>query len=176
VAIGLTATESAVAAIQLATAKAQRDQAAGLYGGGYNDEYAEGYTSEGDPKKVAGVIPVHKREFVINHEALKIPAVRRVADVIDSMQKRKAYSMQNTSRDLMNSVAGMGLLGGGYNQSPAPRVAAEGGGVGVDVGRVVDALDRNTRLLEEMLESGITILELRRQIRRQEQLESNASR
>lgn len=176
VATALTATESAVAAIQLATAKAQRDQAAGLYGGGYNDEYAEGYTGDGDPKKVAGVIPVHKREFVINHEALKIPAVRRVADVIDSMQKRKAYSMQNTSRDLMNSVAGMGLLGGGYNQSPAPRVAAEGGGVGVDVGRVVDALDRNTRLLEEMLESGITILELRRQIRRQEQLENNASR
>ena len=176
VAIGLTATTAAVGAVQLATAKAQRDQAAGLYKGGYNDE-AEGYTGDGNPKDVAGFIPVHKREFVINHEALQVPAVRRVADVIDSMQKRRAYSMQDTTAELQQAVATGGLARGGYNQAgeqAQPVTTVTPVGVGSD--RLEELMERNNSLLDELLASGITILELRRQIRRQEQLERNASR
>lgn len=176
VAIGLTATTAAVGAVQLATAKAQRDQAAGLYKGGYNDE-AEGYTGDGNPKDVAGFIPVHKREFVINHEALQVPAVRRVADVIDSMQKRRAYSMQDTTAELQQAVATGGLARGGYNQAAEqaqPVTTVTPVGVGSD--RLEELMERNNSLLDELLASGITILELRRQIRRQEQLEKNASR
>lgn len=176
VAIGLTATTSAVGAVQLATAKAQRDQAAGLYKGGYNDE-AEGYTGDGNPKDVAGFIPVHKREFVINHEALQVPAVRRVADVIDSMQKRRAYSMQDTTAELQQAVATGGLARGGYNQGDdAQQSVTAPSQVGISTDRMEELMERNNALLDEMIASGITILELRRQIRRQEQLERNASR
>ena len=176
VAIGLTATTAAVGAVQLATAKAQRDQAAGLYKGGYNDE-AEGYTGDGNPKDVAGFIPVHKREFVINHEALQVPAVRRVADVIDSMQKRRAYSMQDTTAELQQAVATGGLARGGYNQGEdALQSVTAPSQVGISTDRMEELMERNNALLDEMISSGITILELRRQIRRQEQLEKNASR
>ena len=176
VAIGLTATTSAVGAVQLATAKAQRDQAAGLYKGGYNDE-AEGYTGDGNPKEVAGFIPVHKKEFVINHEALQVPAVRRVADVIDTMQKRRAYSMQDTTAELQQAVATGGLARGGYNQGDdAQQSVTAPSQVGISTDRMEELMERNNALLDEMISSGITILELRRHIRRQEQLEKNASR
>lgn len=176
VAIGLTATTSAVGAVQLATAKAQRDQAAGLYEGGYNDE-AEGYTGDGNPKEVAGFIPVHKKEFVINHEALQVPAVRRVADVIDTMQKRRAYSMQDTTAELQQAVATGGLARGGYNQGKdAQQSVTAPSQVGISTDRMEELMERNNALLDEMMASGITILELRRHIRRQEQLEKNASR
>ncbi len=176
VAIGLTATTSAVGAVQLATAKAQRDQAAGLYKGGYNDE-AEGYTGDGNPKEVAGFIPVHKKEFVINHEALQVPAVRRVADVIDTMQKRRAYSMQDTTAELQQAVVTGGLARGGYNQrDDAQQSVTATSQVGISTDRMEELMERNNNLLDELLASGITILELRRHIRRQEQLEKNASR
>ena len=176
VAIGLTATTSAVGAVQLATAKAQRDQATGLYKGGYNDE-AEGYTGDGNPKEVAGFIPVHKKEFVINHEALQVPAVRRVADVIDTMQKRRAYSMQDTTAELQQAVATGGLARGGYNQGEdAQQSVTAPSQVGISTDRMEELMERNNALRDEMISSGITILELRRHIRRQEQLEKNASR
>lgn len=177
VAVGLTATTAAISAIQLATAKAQREQAAGLYTGGYSDEYTEGYTGDGNPRDVAGVIPVHRKEFVINHEALAVPAVRRVANVIDSMQKRKAYAMQNATAELQRVIAPPltlprgGLYRGGYTQS-----VATDGEPGIGTSRLEQLLERNNALLDEMRESGVTVLELRREIRKQEQLERNASR
>lgn len=176
VAIGLSAAESAVSAVQLATAKAQRDQAAGLYSGGYNDE-AEGYTGNGNPKDVAGFIPVHKREFVINHEALQVPAVRRVADVIDSMQKRKAYTIRDTTAELQQAVATRGLANGGYNiPENNQQTGSTQGQLTTNTARLEQLMERNNELLDEMMASGVTILELRRQIRHQERLEQNASR
>lgn len=174
VAIALTATETAVGAIQLATAMAQRDQAAGLYKGGYSDE-AEGYTGYGDPHDVAGMIPVHKREFVINHEALKIPAVRQVADVIDNVQKRKAYNIENTTRILQNTIISRnGFANGGYTSTPSvPYVAAS---PQPSDNSIIDSVNRNTQMLERLLDEGITILRLRKEIKHQETLEANAQR
>lgn len=177
VAIGMTATEAAIGAVNLATAKAQRDQAAGLKSGGYSDEYVEGYTASGDPNEVAGAIPVHKREFVVNHKALQLPTIRRVTDVIDSMQKRRVYSMTDATAELQRAVS-PGLASGGYSSgsSGVQELSSSDNGDGDAVGRLVPLMERNNALLDEMLESGITILELRRRIRQQEQLERNASR
>lgn len=176
VAVGLTATEAAVAAIQLATAKAQRDQAAGLYTGGYSDE-VEGYTGDGDPRDIAGVVPVHKREFVINHEALKIPVVRRVADVIDSAQKRKAYNIQDTTRVLQNTIIRQtGLAQGGYSGNDTRTPAAGSPSPLMDDQGIINSIERNTRMLQQLMDEGITILQLRKRIRHEEQLERNASR
>ncbi len=173
-AIGLTAAESAVGAIQLATAKAQRDQAAGLYTGGYNDDL-EGYTGNGNPREIAGTIPVHKQEFVINHEALKIPVVKRVADVIDSAQKRKSYNIENTTRILQNTIISrQGFANGGYTSTPSvPYVAAS---PQPSDSRIIDSVNRNTQMLERLLNEGITILRLRKEIKHQETLEANAQR
>ena len=176
VAVGLTATEAAVAAIQLATAKAQRDQAAGLYTGGYSDE-VEGYTGDGDPRDMAGVVPVHKREFVINHEALKIPVVRRVADVIDSAQKRKAYNIQDTTRVLQNTIIRQtGLAQGGYSGNDARTPAAGSSSPLMDDQGIINSIERNTRMLQQLMDEGITILQLRKRIQHEEKLERNASR
>ena len=120
---------------------------------------------------------MHKKEFVINHEALQVPAVRRVADVIDTMQKRRAYSMQDTTAELQQAVATGGLARGGYNQGEdAQQSVTAPSQVGISTDRMEELMERNNALLDEMISSGITILELRRQIRRQEQLEKNASR
>lgn len=59
-------------AAQLVVAQQQREQAKGLYSGGYSDDYVQGYTAKGDSRDVAGVIPVHKNEFVANHEGVAI--------------------------------------------------------------------------------------------------------
>ena len=173
-AIGLTAAESAVGAIQLATAKAQRDQAAGLYTGGYNDD-VEGYTGNGNPREIAGTIPVHKQEFVINHESLKIPVVKRVADVIDNAQKRKSYNIENTTRILQNTIISRnGFANGGYTSTPSvPYVATQSQ---PSDSRILEAITLNTQTLEKLLDEGITILRLRKEIKHQETLEANAQR
>lgn len=183
VAAGLTATTAAVGAIQLATAKIQRDQAAGLYTGGYSDEarrrptYQEGYTGDGDPSEVAGVIPVHRREFVINHQALRIPAIQRVADIIDGAQQRRNYNIQDTTRQLRQALLPpeAGLAQGGYNTKTAGTQEAPAGNSPYG-NTIAPLLEENNRLLERFLASGLTILQLRREIRKQERLEQNVSR
>lgn len=184
VAAGLTATTAAVGAIQLATAKIQRDQAAGLYTGGYSDadgqshkQLIEGYTGDGDPREVAGVIPVHRREFVINHQALRIPAIQRVADIIDGAQQRRNYNIQDTTRQLRQALLPpeAGLAQGGYNTNPSGTQEALTANSPYG-NSIAPLLEENNRLLERFLASGLTILQLRREIRKQERLEQNVSR
>ena len=86
-AIPFIAIAAATGAMQLAAAKAAQNEAAGLYSGGYSDDYQEGYTRKGDPRKQAGVIPVHQNEFVANHHAVANPQLRPVLDVIDRHQR-----------------------------------------------------------------------------------------
>lgn len=78
---------AAQGAMQLAVANAQREQLKGLYTGGYSDDYVQGYTAKGDSHDVAGVIPVHKNEFVTNHEGVANPHVKQFLDVFDVAQK-----------------------------------------------------------------------------------------
>ena len=135
----------------------------------------EGFTGNGNPREIAGTIPVHKQEFVINHEALKIPVVKRVADVIDSAQKRKSYNIENTTRILQNTIISRnGFANGGYTSTPSvPYVAASPQPSG---NSIIDSVNRNTQMLERLLDEGITILRLRKEIKHQETLEANAQR
>ena len=115
-ALGAVAAAAAIAsgAAQIAVAKQQRDEAKGLKSGGYVDEYVEGYTKNGNPDDVAGVIPVHKNEFVANHEGVANPHVRQFLDVFDIAQKNGTIRMLNTTQILEQVRTRSGKYGGGY--------------------------------------------------------------
>lgn len=113
-ALGAAAAAAAIiaGAAQIAVAKQQRDEAKGLYTGGYS----EGYTASGDPREEAGVIPVHKNEFVANHEAVANPDVRQFLDVIDVAQRNGSIRMLNTPM-ILEQVRIKGRYDGGYSAS-----------------------------------------------------------
>lgn len=117
-ALGAIAAAAAVAsgAAQIAVAKQQRDEAKGLNSGGYSDEYVEGYTRSGNPDDVAGVIPVHKNEFVTNHEGVANPHVRQFLDVFDVAQKNGTIRMINTTQILEQVRTHSGKYSGGYSE------------------------------------------------------------
>ena len=173
VAAALSALAAASGVIQLAAAKSAADQAAGLYGGGYSDEYQEGYTRKGNPREQAGVIPVHSNEFVANHKAVANPEVRPVLDVIDRHQKAGDISMLNATR-LLEEAYGRGRYRGGYTHD------TDGGSSGDD--GTTDERTSNADLLELLRRievntaDALTVKEVRDAIRRQERLERNASR
>lgn len=173
-AIPFVAMVTAAGAMQLASAKAAADQAAGLYEGGYNDEYQEGYTRKGDPKKQAGVIPVHQSEFVANHKAVANPEVRPVLDVIDRHQKRGDIQMLNSTR-MLEEAYGSGRYRGGYSGSEGGSDPDEG-----DSKRKTPAdSQEKIQLLREIArntENSMTIRDVRKEIRHEERLESNARR
>ena len=99
---------------QIAVAKQQRDEAKGLYTGGYSQDYVEGYTKKGNSKDVAGVIPVHKNEFVTNHEGVANPHVKQFLDVFDVAQKNGTIGMINTTQILDQVRTKSGKYSGGY--------------------------------------------------------------
>ena len=99
---------------QVIVAKTQRDEAKGLKSGGYSAEYVEGYTAIGNPDDTAGVIPVHKNEFVANHEAVANPAVRQFLDVFDMAQKDGSIRMLNTTQILEHVRTRSGKYAGGF--------------------------------------------------------------
>jgi len=173
VAAALTALAVATGAIQLASAKAAADQAAGLYEGGYNDEYQEGYTRKGDPKKQAGVIPVHQSEFVANHKAVANPEVRPVLDVIDRHQKAGDIQMLNSTR-MLEEAYGSGRYRGGYTQATAGEDSGEDGSGNRQQG-YTDMLE-TLRRIEANTADALTVREVRDAIRRIERLEQNARR
>lgn len=166
IAAALSALAAAQGAIQLATAKAQADQAAGLYEGGYS----EGYTAKGDPHKQAGVIPVHQNEFVANHHAVANPEIRPLLDVIDRHQKIGDIRMLNSTRMLEEAYGG-GRARGGYTDSGDPL-----GNTGVAFRREDDEVMQLLRAIESNTADSLTVRELRKKIKQEERMEQNASR
>ena len=183
-ALGAIAAAAAVAtgAAQIAVAKQQRDEAKGLKAGGYSRDYIEGYTAHGNPNDTAGVIPVHKNEFVANHEAVANPAVKQFLDVFDLAQKRGTIRMLNTTQILEQVRTRGGRLSGGFSEesasgsrssaSPLPGFTAE------QRSQVVLLLEENNRLLQVLAEKELVVdpRRVRDGIKRVEQLERNVSR
>ncbi len=118
-ALGAAAAVAAIAAgtAQVAVAAANRDAAKGLKTGGYSDDYIEGFTSTGNPDEVAGAIPVHKNEFVANHDAVANPEVKQFLDVFNIAQKNGTIRMLNTTSILQHIKTKAGRYTGGYTDN-----------------------------------------------------------
>lgn len=172
-------------AVQLAVAKQQRDEAKGLKSGGYVDEYVEGYTKNGNPDDVAGVIPVHKNEFVANHEGVANPHVRQFLDVFDIAQKNGTIRMLNTTQILEQVRTRSGKYGGGYVDTSDYSMALSSDKGNVLSGltpeqrsQIVRLLARNNELLEILAKKELVVdsRKVRDGIKRLEVLEGNVSR
>ena len=173
---------AAQGAAQIAVAKQQRDEAKGLKSGGYSRDYIEGYTTRGNPNDTAGVIPVHKNEFVANHEAVANPDVKQFLDVFDVAQKRGTIRMLNTTQILEQIRTRGGRYSGGYtaenagasrsSASPLPGFTAE------QRSQVVLLLEENNRLLTVLAQKELVVdpRKVRDSINHINQLEKNVSR
>ncbi len=183
-ALGAAAAAAAVVAgaAQIAVAKQQRDEAKGLYSGGYSNDYIEGYTDKGNPSDTAGVIPVHKNEFVANHEAVANPAVKQFLDVFDVAQKRGTIRMLNTTQILEQVRTRGGRYEGGYTDTgtgDARSSASPFAGMTAEQrSQVVVLLQENNRLLTILTEKELVVdpRKVRDAINRVNRLEKNVSR
>lgn len=172
----------AAGAAQIAVAKQQRDEAKGLYEGGYSQDYVEGYTAKGDSTDVAGVIPVHKNEFVANHESVQNPHVRQFLDVFDMAQRNGTIRMLDTTQILEQVRTRAGKYSGGYTSGDG----TDFGGTSFPVdNRIIEFLQRIVALLQEGNGSldklagkdlVVDVRAVRDGIRRVEKIEANASR
>lgn len=180
-ALGAAAAAAAViaGAAQIAVAKKNRDEAKGLKSGGYSADYVEGYTDRGNPDDVAGVIPVHKNEFVTNHLGVANPHVRQFLDVFDTAQRNGTIGMINTTQILEQVRTRTGRYDGGFTEPASPSDSPSGAA----------SMDALLRLILETLRTGNTHLQaiagkeltvdvraVRDGIRRVDRLEANASR
>lgn len=186
-ALGAIAAAAAIAsgAAQIASAKQARDEAKGLKEGGYSSEYVEGYTTSGNPDDVAGVIPVHKNEFVTNHEGVANPHVRQFLDVFNVAQKNGSIRMINTTQILEQVRTRSGKYSGGYTNDensegytgiqPIDNVDTMGGET---IKKVILLLTESNRLLGIISEKELSVdsRAVRDGIRRVEKLEKNVSR
>lgn len=184
-ALGAAAAAAAIVAgaAQIAVAKQQRDEAKGLKSGGYSSDYVEGYTSHGDPNDVAGVIPVHKNEFVANHVAVANPHVKRFLDVFDLAQKDGSIRWLDTTQILERIRTRAGRYSGGYSgQSTPASVSSVASG---NDGQVVQLLNRIIVLLQtgnentsKMANQGIPldVRTIRDGLKKLDRLEANVSR
>lgn len=182
-ALGAIAAAAAMAsgAAQIAVAKQQRDEAKGLKSGGYSDEYVEGYTDNGNPDDVAGVIPVHKNEFVTNHEGVANPHVRQFLDVFDVAQKNGTIQMINTTQILEQVRTHSGKYSGGYTEDVSPSRSFAGNPTEWTPelrSQIVELLQRNNELLIAIRDKDLIIdsRKVRDGIKRVELLERNISR
>lgn len=183
-ALGAAAAAAAVVAgaAQIAVAKQQRDEAKGLYSGGFSKDYIEGYTDKGNPHDTAGVIPVHKNEFVANHEAVANPAVKQFLDVFDVAQKRGTIRMLNTTQILEQVRTRGGRYEGGYTDTgtgDARSSASPFAGMTAEQrSQVVVLLQENNRLLTILTEKELVVdpRKVRDAINRVNRLEKNVSR
>ena len=173
---------AAQGAAQVVVAQQQREEAKGLYTGGYSDEYIQGYTKTGNPRETAGVIPVHKNEFVANHEAVANPAVKQFLDVFDLAQKRGTIRMLNTTQILEQVRLGKGRYQGGYSNENTglsrPSASPLAGMTAEQRSQVVVLLQENNRLLTILAEKELVVdpRKVRDGIKHVEQLEKNISR
>lgn len=184
-ALGAIAAAAAIAsgAAQIAVAKQARDEAKGLKSGGYSDEYVDGYTRKGNPDDVAGVIPVHKNEFVANHEAVANPAVKQFLDVFDVAQKKGTIRMLNTTQILEQVRTRSGRYSGGYTYDyptrPSATISAELGQMTPEQRlQVIALLQENNRLLAVLCNKELVVdpRKVRDGIKRVETLERNVRR
>lgn len=183
-ALGAIAAAAAVAsgAAQIAVAKQQRDEAKGLKSGGYSDEYVEGYTKTGNPDDVAGVIPVHKNEFVTNHEGVENPHVRQFLDVFNVAQKNGTIRMLNTTQILEQVRTKSGKYSGGYSDdsvSSSSRYTVSGHIMDEETLRKLFVLlNTNNDLLQSILEKDLIVdsRAVRDGIKKLERMERNVSR
>lgn len=184
-ALGAAAAAAALAAgaAQIAVAKQQRDEAKGLKTGGYSNEYVDGYTRKGNPDDVAGVIPVHKNEFVANHEAVANPSVKQFLDVFDVAQKKGTIRMLNTTQILEQVRTRSGRYFGGYTYDnptrPSTTFSAELGQMTPEQRlQVIALLQENNRLLAVLCNKELVVdpRKVRDGIKRVETLERNVSR
>lgn len=184
-ALGAVAAAAAIAAgaAQIVVAKQARDEAKGLKSGGYSGEYVDGYTRKGNPDDVAGVIPVHKNEFVANHEAVANPAVKQFLDVFDVAQKKGTIRMLNTTQILEQVRTRSGRYSGGYTYDyptrPSTTFSAELGQMTPEQRlQVIALLQENNRLLAVLCNKELVVdpRKVRDGIRRVETLERNVSR
>ncbi|MBP3551832.1 MAG: phage tail tape measure protein [Bacteroidaceae bacterium] len=184
-ALGAAAAAAALVAgaAQIAVAKQQRDEAKGLKSGGYSSDYVEGYTSRGNPDDVAGVIPVHKNEFVANHVAVGNPHVKRFLDVFDLAQKDGSIRWIDTTQILERTRTRAGRYSGGYSGQNAP-TSVSSVASGSD-GQVVQLLNRIIILLQtgnentsKMANQGIPldVRTIRDGLKKLDRLEANVSR
>lgn len=184
--LGAMAAAAAVAsgAAQIAVAKQQRDEAKGLKEGGYSDEYVEGYTRSGNPDDVAGVIPVHKNEFVANHESVANPHVRQFLDVFDVAQKNGTVRMINTTQILEQVRTRSGKYAGGFvDEKPSGTSFAAtdipSSGITPELrAQIIELMKENNHLLQVICDKELVVdsRKVRDGIRHIEKLERNVSR
>lgn len=177
-ALGAAAAAAAViaGAAQIAVAKQQRDEAKGLYEGGYS----EGYTATGNPREAAGVIPVHKNEFVANHEAVGNPHVKQFLDVFDMAQRNGSIRMLNTPM-ILEQVRIKGRYDGGYTDTSNQRTTAMGSWSSIPEElriQLVTLMNENNELLRAIRDKDLVLdpRKVRDSIDRINTLEKNVSR
>lgn len=184
-ALGAAAAAAAVIAgmAQIAVAKQQAEEAKGLYTGGYSDDYVQGYTAKGDSHDVAGVIPVHKNEFVTNHEGVANPHVKQFLDVFDLAQKNGTIGMLNTTQILQQVRIRNGRYSGGYTDDTTNPIPMDNGGFSSSeilawIKIIAKELQKSNVHLSDIAAKDLTVnvRSVRDGIKRLEMLEKNASR
>ena len=183
-ALGAAAAAAAImaGAAQIAVAKQQRDEAKGLKSGSYSDEYVQGYTSRGDSNDVAGVIPVHKNEFVANHVAVANPHVKRFLDVFDLAQKDGSIRWINTTQILERTRTQAGRYSGGYSGNNTSMNTVAVGGTDTQVlqmlNRIILLLQAGNANTDKMANQGIPldVRTIRDGLKKLDRLEANVSR
>lgn len=182
-ALGAAAAAAAVIAgtAQIAIAKQQLDEAKGLYTGGYSQDYVVGYTKKGNSKDVAGVIPVHKNEFVTNHEGVANPHVKQFLDVFDVAQKNGTIGMINTTQILEQVRTKSGRYSGGYTSNSSVSGSQSNyssGDVHSMLNVIIQLLRKSNENLTAIAAKKLTVdvRSVRDGIKRVEALERNASR
>ena len=166
----------------MAVANEQRQAAKGLKSGGYSDEYVQGYTHTGNPDDVAGVIPVHKNEFVANHVAVANPHVKRFLDVFDLAQKDGSIRWINTTQILERTRTQAGRYSGGYTGSNPSMNTVNVGGTDTQVlqmlNRIILLLQAGNANTDKMANQGIPldVRTIRDGLKKLDRLEANVSR